>query len=87
MSCQKKECYLPLHEMRIYSVSPTQKYRTKILLKYKSVKIPVISRANPPYLKCIYMVEKYANIRGVNPFLTIKCKCGGWTIDVKGGAS
>ena len=38
-------------------------------LNTTSVKLLVTSRVNPPYLKCIYMVEKYANTRGVNPLL------------------
>ena len=36
-----------------------------------SVKLPVRSRVFPPSLKCIYMLEKYVHIRGVNPFLAI----------------
>ena len=35
------------------------------------VLFPVTSPFNPPYLKCIYMVEKYVNIRAVIYFLTI----------------
>ena len=42
----------------------------KSCINTTSVKLPVTYRINQRYLKCTYMVEKYAKIRGVNPFLT-----------------
>ena len=36
-----------------------------VRLKTASVKLPVTSPVNQPYLKCIYMIEKYANGRDV----------------------
>ena len=50
----------------------------KSCLNTTSVKLPVTPRVNPPYLKCINMVEKYPNIRGVNPFLQINANMVGW---------
>ena len=40
-------------------------------LNTTSLKLPVTTLVNPPYMKCIYKVEKYANIRGVIFLLTI----------------
>ena len=43
----------------------------KSCLNTSSVKLPVTSRVNPTYLKCIYMVKKYVNIRAVIYLITI----------------
>ena len=55
------------HYMRYTTVlhGPPKITEAKTHLNTSSVKLPVTSRVNPPYLKCIYMVEKKAYSRGV----------------------
>ena len=45
-------------------------------LNTTSISLPVTSRVNQSYLKCIYMVEKHAKIRGVSS-LTINANMVG----------
>ena len=49
----------------------------KSCLNTASVKFPVTSRPNQPYLKCKYKVAKYAKIRCVIPVLTFNAKMVG----------
>ena len=67
---QKKEGYLLLHEVTIIIHYPPTIIEVKTLLNTTKVKLPVASCVNSPYLKCIYMVEKYAYSRGVILSLT-----------------
>ena len=67
---QKKEVYLPLHEVSTEVQDPHKIMVVKTHLNTSSVKLPVTSRVNPQYLKRIHMVEKYAHRRGVIHSLT-----------------
>ena len=44
---------------------PPKIMEIKTDLKTSRVKFPVTARVNPAYLKCLYMVEKYAKSRVV----------------------
>ena len=74
---RKKEHNLPLHEVSTIVHDLPKFEDVKSLLNTSSVKLPVASRVNPPYLKCIHMVEKYVYSRGVNDSLTNNAKMVG----------
>ena len=67
---KKKEGYLLLHEVTIIVHYPPKTIVGKTHLNTTKVKLPVASSDNQPYLKCKYMVEKYAYSRGVVHCLT-----------------
>ena len=77
MSCEKEK--VTSHCMRCVFIvyHPPKIMKVKSCLTTTSVKHPVTSRVNPPYLECIHIVEKYAHIRGVNHFLTINANIVG----------
>ena len=56
---------------------PTKIMAVKFCLKTASVKHPVTSRVKQPYLKSIYMIEKYANNRDVIHSVTNNTNMGG----------
>ena len=70
MSYKIKEDYLPFHEAWNIVTDPPKITDVNSTLNTSSLKFPITSRVNPPYLKCIHMVEIYANSRGVNHSLT-----------------
>ena len=65
MSYKIKEDYPPLHEAWTIVPDPPKTMDVNSPLNTSSLKFPVTSRINPPYLKCIHKVEIYAYIRGV----------------------
>ena len=67
---QKKDVYVPLHEVWTEVQGPPKIMEVKTHLNTSNVKLPVTSCVNSPYLKCIHMVEKSAYSRGVIHSLT-----------------
>ena len=70
MSYKIKEDYLPLHKAWTIVPDPPKIMDVNSPLNTSSLKFLVTSRVNPPYLKCIHMVEIYAYSRGVIHSLT-----------------
>ena len=65
-----KEDYLQLNEVSTIVRDPPKIMDVNSLLSTSSLKFPVTSRVNPPYVKCIHMVGKQACSRGVIHSLT-----------------
>ena len=70
MSYKKKEDYLPLHEVSTQVQDPPKIIEIKTHLNTSCVKLPVTSRVNRLYLKCIHMAKKFAYSRGGTHSLT-----------------
>ena len=83
MSYKIKEVYLQLHEAWTIVLDPPKIMDVNFPLNTSNLKFPVTSHGNPPYLKCIHMVQIYAF--GRSTLLNKQFKYGGLTIDVKGG--
>ena len=75
---KKKQVYLPLHKVSTKIPNPHIIMEVKSHLNTSSVRLPVISRVSPPYLKCIHMVEKYACSRDVIHSLTNNANMECW---------
>ena len=58
MSYKIKKDYLPLHEASNIVHDQPKIMDVISLLSTSNLKIPVTSRVNRPYFKCIHMVEK-----------------------------
>ena len=70
--CLHKIRNITPHQLRYTIIlhEPPKIMEMKTHLTISSVKLPVTSRVNTPYLKCIHMIEKHAYIRGVIHSLT-----------------
>ena len=58
MSYKIKEDYLPLHEVSTIVHDPPKIIDVNSLISTSCLRLTVTPRVNPPYLKCIHMVEK-----------------------------
>ena len=70
VSYKIKEDYLPLHEAWTLVPDPSKTMDVNSPLNTPSLKFPITTRVNPPYLKCIHMIEIYAYSRDVIHSLT-----------------